>query len=108
MDISKTKERNHNYIGLIVFSVFIIKNFLVWFFLYPNVGYNQITMTFVTVLNPVIAIIFIYYLKIDLKKIGLGVKKLSQALIVITPAYLLLYLLGIVLKDQLNNYLTNI
>ncbi|MFW6382400.1 MAG: hypothetical protein ACOCZZ_02805, partial [Bacillota bacterium] len=79
MDINKLKDKAQKHLIVIVFSVFIIKNFLVWFFLYPNVGYNQITMTFVTVLNPVIAIIFIYYLKIDLNKIGLGVKKLSQA-----------------------------
>ena len=56
-------------------------------------------MTIATVLNSVIALIFIYYLKIELNKIGLSVNKLSQALIIITSAYLLIYLLGIVLNS---------
>lgn len=106
MDINKLKETNHKYLVLIVFSVFFITSLLVWFFLYSYFGYNQITMTIATVLNPIIALIFIYYLKIDLNKIGLSVNKLSQALIIITSAYLLLYLLGIILNRLGANLIT--
>ena len=91
------KSVNIKYVDWLCLIGPLIINILIWYMIYPVWGYNNLTLNIALSLNFIYGIGLILFLGYDFNKIGLNIKSLGQALVVITAVHLFFVIFGYLL-----------
>jgi membrane protease YdiL (CAAX protease family) len=84
--------------AILVYAVVVAKQILTWYVLYPTAGYNDITLNGTQAVTLLLGVLFVVVYRLGWRRIGLGLRRLGEAIAAVTIAYVVLLLVVIVIQ----------